>query len=96
MDKIYAALGATDNLKILKGYRVTSGRRMVVNSGRIIVHNNSSNYCSFSQCIILYAIFCQLLDIIRISLLIIKVVVLGDLGKGVGRAQASECFSSFI
>ena len=39
--KIYAAPGATDNLKILRGYRVTSGRQMVVNSGRIIVHRKS-------------------------------------------------------
>ena len=29
---------ATDYLKILGGYKVTSGRRMVVNSGRMIVH----------------------------------------------------------
>ena len=31
--KVYAASGATNNPRILRGYRVTSGRRMVVNSG---------------------------------------------------------------
>ena len=36
--KISAVPSANDNIKILGGYRVTSGRRMVVNSGRIIVH----------------------------------------------------------
>ena len=36
--KIYAAPGATDNLKIIRGYRVTSCRRMIVNNGRISVH----------------------------------------------------------
>ena len=34
--KIYAAPGATDNLKILRGYRVTSGRKMVVSSRRLV------------------------------------------------------------
>ena len=33
-----AVPSATDNPKILGGYRVTSGRQMVVNSGRIVVH----------------------------------------------------------
>ena len=37
-EKIYAVASAADNPKVFRGYRGTSGSRMVVNSGRIIVH----------------------------------------------------------
>ena len=35
--EIYSVTGATDNTKVFEGYKVTSGTRMVVNSGIIIV-----------------------------------------------------------
>ena len=51
--KIYAAPGATDNLKILRECRVTSGRRMAVSSGRIAVHLISC----FGNCYVLSAAY---------------------------------------
>ena len=35
--EVHVATGATNNTKVLRGYRVTSVRRMIVHSGRIFV-----------------------------------------------------------
>ena len=54
-EKIDAVTSAADNTYVLRGHRVTSGRRMVVNSGRIIVHVivAKTGYMDFSSILVL-------------------------------------------
>ena len=43
-EEIYVVVGVTNNVKIIKRERVTSGSKMVVNSGRVIVIPCGTNF----------------------------------------------------